>query len=244
MVMRKRLLISVAGWLVAKFVRLSVCTLRIHKEDINPSSNRFGKGSQGRIYCFWHEDMLSLANFFSDSGTHVLIGRGRDGGLYGSMIQALGFHTVCEATEQVESSAGLQITNSLQGASLGVASDGPLGPRREFQTAAILLAARTGMPLIPIGLAYDRPWHLAGRSKLVIPRPFSRVVVCANGPLSVPSGANREFLEAQRQKVAGLMQESSLRAESLLRRWRKGEKLPLVSPEAKASESVPLRKTA
>ena len=242
--MRKRLLIRAAGWLVAKLARLWIRTLRIHKEDINPDSQPFRKGNQERIYCFWHEDMLTLANLFSGSGTPVLISLSRDGGLLKALLDALGFQIVCDSSPQGEFFATHGTDIGLGGAGLGVASDCPAGPRREFQAGVVTLALQTGRPLVPIGLAYDRPWHILGRNKLVIPRPFSRVVVCANGPLPVSAGAPRETVEAQRLKVAALMQESSLRAESLLRRWRKGERLPLVSPEAKAVETVPLRKTA
>lgn len=242
--MRKRLLFRAAGWLVAGLARLWIRTLRVHKEDINPDSQPFRKGNQGRIYCFWHEDMLTLANLFSEASTPVLISTSREGGLLKALLDSLGFQTACDSSQQGESLAKQGMEVGQEGSSLGYSSDCPTGPRREFQAGAITLASRTGRPLVPIGLAYDRPWHVLGRNKLVIPRPFSRVVVCANGPHFVPAGANRESLEAQRLKVAALMQESSLRAESLLRRWRKGEKLPLVSPEAKAAEVAPLRKSA
>ncbi len=122
-------------------------------------------------------------------------------------------------------------------------SDGPLGPRRILRPNEFLFAARAGKPLVPVGLAYERPWRLAWK-KLVLPRLFSRVVICLGPGVHVPLGANIESLEEHRLKVAALMHESSRRAESLLRRWRKGEKLPLVSPEAKALETMPLRKSA
>ena len=88
--------------------------------------------------------------------------------------------------------------------------------------------------MFPAGVAYERPWRL-GRDKLVLPRPFSRVVICVGPALELPAAA---------EKIAALMEESTSRAESLLRRWRKGETLPLVSPEAKALEAMPRKKAA
>jgi hypothetical protein len=69
-------------------------------------------------------------------------------------------------------------------------------------------------------------------------------VLCTSRPLPVPADADKEALEQHRLKIAALMEESSDRAESLLRRWRKGERLPLVSPEAQAMRTIPLRKSA
>ena len=122
-------------------------------------------------------------------------------------------------------------------------SDGPLGPRRVLQPGEFLLASRTGKPLIPVGLAYERPWRLAWK-KLVLPRLFSRVVICFGPATVVPPAANAEALEQQRWRISALMRESTTRAEALLRRWRKGETLPLVSPEAKAANGTTQRKAA
>ena len=106
------------------------------------------------------------------------------------------------------------------------------------------MASRSEMPLVPIGLAYERPWRMNSWDHLVLPRPFSKVVVCFGAPLTVPSDANAESRERHRNQLAALMSEGCGRAENLLRRWRKGEKLPLVSPEAKALQATPLRQTA
>ena len=134
--------------------------------------------------------------------------------------------------------------NGLDGVSAAITPDGPRGPRREFQAGAVFLASRTGMPLVPMCVAYDRPWRMASWDKLAIPRPFSRVVICLARALPVPDRANKESLQAHCLKIAAHMHESTLRAESLLRRWRQGEMLPLVSPEARALKAAPMRKSA
>ena len=107
-----------------------------------------------------------------------------------------------------------------------------------------VFAAREVMSMYPAGVAYKRPWRLATSDKLVLPRPFSRVVICIGPALELPAAADGKLLEEHRQKIAALMQESTRRAESLLRRWRKGETLPLISPEAKAASGTTQRKAA
>jgi lysophospholipid acyltransferase (LPLAT)-like uncharacterized protein len=229
---KSRILARTAGWLTAQLVRLWLCTLRVYVDDANQIANPRASGSRGLIYCFWHEDLLSWAYLFRGSGIRLLLSHSRGGAIFGSVIEGLGIHV----SREVGAERG--------GANVGVAPDGPRGPRRDFQAGALLLATRTGMPLVTMALAYDRPWRLSRWDKFVIPRPFSRVVLCVNKPLSVSAGAGSRSLEEQRFKVAAIMQESVSRAEALLRRWRKGERLPLVSPEAKALDAVPLRKTA
>jgi lysophospholipid acyltransferase (LPLAT)-like uncharacterized protein len=229
---KSRLLARIAGWLAAQLVRVWLCTLRIYVDDASPIANARASGSRGLIYCFWHEDLLCWAYLFRGSDVHLLLSHSRGGAIFGSMIERLGIHSSREVGAERD------------GTNVGVAPDGPRGPRREFQAGALLLASRTKMPLVTMALAYDRPWRLARWDKFVIPRPFSRVVLCVNNPLPVSTGAGSLSLEDQRHKVAAIMQESASRAETLLRRWRKGERLPLVSPEAKALDAIPLRKSA
>ena len=244
MVIRNRFLIRLGGWLIAQFARLWLCTLRVHCENSQPSIYPQHHGNKGLLYCLWHEDLLTLGYLFGGHGIYVLISRSRDGELISSFIETMGFRTVRGSTNRGGASAALEIINDLDGVSAAITPDGPRGPRREFHPGAVFLSSRTGMPLVPIGLAYERPWRLPSWDKLALPRPFSRVVICASPPLSVPAGADKQSLEEHRLKSASLMQESNQRAESLLRRWRKGEKLPLISPEAKAVEAAPLRKSA
>ena len=244
MVIRNRFLIRVAGWLLAQVCRLWLWTLKIHCEHVQPENNPHQGGNRGRMFCLWHEDMLTLGYYFSGSGMYVLISRSRDGELISQVIETLGYRTVRGSTSQGGASAAREIINGLEGVSAAITPDGPRGPRREFQAGAVFLASRTGMPLVPMCVAYDRPWRMASWDKLAIPRPFSRVVICLTQALPVPDKANKESLHEHRLKIAAHMQESTERAESLLRRWRQGEKLPLVSPEARALQAAPMRKSA
>ncbi|MGI8979132.1 MAG: lysophospholipid acyltransferase family protein [Pirellulaceae bacterium] len=244
MVLKSRFIIRLVGWLLAQVCRLWLCTLRIHCEHVEPENNPHQGGNRGRMFCLWHEDLLTLGSYFGGRGIYVLISRSLDGELISRAIETLGFRTIRGSTNRHGASAAREIIKGLGGVSAAITPDGPRGPRREFQLGAVFLASRTGMPLVPIGMAYQRPWRLASWDKHALPRPFSRVVICMGHSLSVPERADKESLEAHRHKIAALMHESTERAESLLRRWRKGEKLPLISPEAKAMKATPLRKSA
>ncbi|MEZ6089083.1 MAG: DUF374 domain-containing protein [Pirellulaceae bacterium] len=47
-----------------------------------------------------------------------------------------------------------------QSTNLTMTPDGPRGPRRELATGCIYLASRLQLPIVPLGLGYDRPWRL------------------------------------------------------------------------------------
>src|SRR5205085_1809567 len=93
--------------------------------------------------------------------------------------------------------------------------DGPLGPRRKVKAGVTYLAARTGLPLVPVGFAYTRCWRFSSWDRFVVPKPFSRVIGVTGVPLSVPADAEREQLEAFRQQFERQMHEADEAAE----RW-------------------------
>src|SRR5258706_2430900 len=171
MVIRNRFIIRIAGWLMAQFIRLWLCTLRMHAEwpqaDLDPRR----KGT-GRIYCLWHEDMFYQAYAFSGLGISVLISQSRDGELISQVVETLGFKTVRGSTNRGGMRAIREIIRGLDGSDVAITPDGPRGPRREFQAGAAYLASRAGMPLSLFGIAYERPWRLPSWDRLVLPRPF------------------------------------------------------------------------
>src|SRR5439155_1822339 len=84
-------------------------------------------------------------------------------------------------------------------AHIAVTPDGPRGPRRRVQLGIIHLAARTGLPIVAAGIAYDRPWRLRSWDRFAVPKPWSRSTCVLAPPIIVPASADREQLEEYRQ---------------------------------------------
>jgi lysophospholipid acyltransferase (LPLAT)-like uncharacterized protein len=47
-------------------------------------------------------------------------------------------------------------------------------------------ARKTGVPVLPLGVAADRAWHLPTWDRYLIPKPFARVVVHCGTPVWIP----------------------------------------------------------
>jgi len=98
---------------------------------------------------------------------------------------------------------------------LTVTPDGPRGPRRQVQPGIAYLGARTGMPIVPLGFAYDRPWRLPTWDQFAVPRPWSLSTCVTAPPVVVPPGAGREQLAFYRRLIEGQLHWVSAIAE----RW-------------------------
>ncbi|MCA9096415.1 MAG: hypothetical protein KDA68_23205, partial [Planctomycetaceae bacterium] len=87
-----------------------------------------------------------------------------------------------------------------------ITPDGPRGPRRQVKQGIVFLAAQTGRPIVPLGVACSRTWNFQGNwTNLVVPRPFTKLIIQAGKPIFIPENADRELLEKFRLQVESEM---------------------------------------
>ncbi len=126
-------------------------------------------------------------------------------------------------------------------AHLAITPDGPRGPRRRVQPGVIYLAARTGLPIIPVGFGFRRPWRLKSWDCFALPRPWTAATCVTGEAIVVPPGADKDRLEYYRQMVEQSMLEVTVLAE----RWAESGEWPtragiaeLERPASRAPQSV------
>jgi hypothetical protein len=66
----------------------------------------------------------------------------------------------------------------------GLTVDGPKGPWRQVKAGAVALAIRHDIPLVPATFSCRRTWLLGSWDRMVLPCPFSRMVVRYGEPWS------------------------------------------------------------
>ena len=85
--------------------------------------------------------------------------------------------------------------------------DGPRGPRYEAKSGPIMLAKKTGNPILPFIVECRSKWMLKSWDRMQIPRPFSRVCVFFANPVFVNMDANDEAVEAARLEMQKCLDE-------------------------------------
>jgi hypothetical protein len=102
-------------------------------------------------------------------------------------------------------------------AHLAITPDGPRGPRRRIQPGSIYLAARTGLPIVPFGIALDRPWRMRSWDRFALPRPWSKAACVTGQPIQVPENLDKDGLEKYRLLVENQLNELTAAAEHLVK---------------------------
>lgn len=210
-------LVGFTAWCIALVIRTWMRTIRFRYApqgpDYEPASL---KGNERFIYAFWHEHILVPASRYARPDIHVLISRHADGQMISSACRQLGFQTVAGSSTRGGAEAVREMVSLGKVGHLAITPDGPRGPRRQMQPGVAYLASKTGLAVIPFGVACSWAHRFGSWDKFMLPWPFSRVVLVTRTAVLVPENLDREGLEAWRQTLEEELALANRMAEELL----------------------------
>jgi lysophospholipid acyltransferase (LPLAT)-like uncharacterized protein len=212
---RHPFLVRLCGFVIAWLVRLWVGTVRYRDHFEDPASDpRRRDPRRHYIYAFWHETMLMPAVHYGRLGVHVLISQHADGEMIARAAGHLGYGLVRGSTTRGGAGAMRQMLRLKDHAHLCITPDGPRGPRRCVQPGLIYLAARTGLPIVPAGIGYQKCWRMRSWDRFAIPWPYCAARALIGAPIHVPAGLSRDEMEQYRLRVEQEMNRLTEEAEA------------------------------
>jgi hypothetical protein len=125
----------------------------------------------------------------------------------------MGFDVVRGSTFEGGSVVLRQLAECAARSNLTITPDGPRGPRRRLAPGCVFLASQLGIPIVAMGLGYERPWRFNTWDHFAMPRPFSRARAIVSRPIMVPSNLDREGIERHREGVERILTQLSDEAE-------------------------------
>jgi lysophospholipid acyltransferase (LPLAT)-like uncharacterized protein len=193
----QRLQLTLVSWLVPALLAIIGCTLRI-SFSFEPGAIQSIDNSELHpgIFPFWHRCVLPAVWIFRRRNLAVLTSRSRDGEYIARVIRRFGFVAVRGSSSR-GGQRGLLELRSLVDNRQGVAFtiDGPRGPRYVAKRGPVLLARITGVPITAFYVAVKRAWILRTWDAMVIPKPFSRVLIRVAAKIHVPVDADDAAVE-------------------------------------------------
>jgi lysophospholipid acyltransferase (LPLAT)-like uncharacterized protein len=219
MKIRHPLILKWIGFLGAWLIRLYGSTLCYRYRPLGPNRvPQHGKVRGRAIYVFWHEYIVLPCYQYARRDILVLISQHADGEMIAQVCRHVGFGTVRGSKSRGGMEALRKMIRARDNFHIAVMTDGPRGPRRHVELGLIFLAAKTGLPLVAVGVGYDRPWRLNTWDRFAVPRPWSRTVVVTHDDLLVPPDADRDTLERYRREMEDRMNAVTTVAERLAER--------------------------
>ena len=182
------------------FIRLIGPTLRVCVSREEGAQQTVGQ--RPLIISFWHACIIPATYLFRNIGIRVMSSNSYDGEYMGRIIHKFGFVAVKGSSSRNAVRALLGLRRSLQqGWAVAFTLDGPRGPRQKVKPGPVALARSSGVPLTMFHIAVDRAWVLNTWDRLIIPKPFSRVLMRFGKLIPVPADASDEELERYQQEL-------------------------------------------
>jgi lysophospholipid acyltransferase (LPLAT)-like uncharacterized protein len=164
---------------------------------------RANSSGQRCILAFWHRCIIPMVWWARNRGIVVLNTTAFDGQWTRKVIEWLGFDTA-QGSSTRGGLRGLAVMAKRmeQGRDSVFTIDGPRGPRYIAKPGPVMLARKTGFPIVVFhsavdcGKTFTNTWD-----HFLLPAPFARAVILFAPPIYVPTDANAQVMESKQQEM-------------------------------------------
>ena len=191
-------LLRVVPKLLSWIMRLwfATCRVTVHNGDIMSSIKR---GETNIVASFWHYSIIFIFYFVRNYSATAMVSSSRDGEYIARLAGELGFNTVrgSKNNKGVEALKGM-LRAVRAGDNGAIVADGSQGPARVAQAGALLVAAKTGKPVVPMVWSSSSYFTIKSWDKTAIPKPFSRIDIYFGESMYLPRKVSADELEQYR----------------------------------------------
>jgi lysophospholipid acyltransferase (LPLAT)-like uncharacterized protein len=198
----RRMQIPLIAAAVFSLIRLLGPTLRYEVLGWQHAERVYGSGKRC-IWAFWHRVIIPIVWWHRNHGTVVMNTTAFDGQWTRKVIEWLGF-----GTAQGSSSRGglrglaVMARRLEEGVDCAFTIDGPRGPRYMAKPGPVMLARKTGCPVMVFHIGVDRGKTFTKTwDHFLLPMPFARTVILFAAPIYVPAHADQQMLEAKHAEM-------------------------------------------
>lgn len=154
------------------------------------------------IYTVWHDRVFLATYFFQRRGIVVMTSQSFDGEYIARFIQRFGYGAARGSSSRGATGAVVEMVRLMRaGCPAGFMIDGPKGPRHEAKMGSVLLAKKTGFPILPFIISAKTFWEAKSWDRTQIPKPFTHARVIIAPPINVASDADDNELAAKRNEL-------------------------------------------
>ena len=203
-----RITLYLAPLIYKIFIRTLLMTCRIQNIG-SDKLDRFVQNGSPIILSTWHYGLLfAIQQYRVRKWKWVaMISASKDGEYISRILESVDFETVRGSRSRggIGALKGMVAAVRERGRNAAIIADGSQGPAMKVQAGAILLASKSGAPIIPLTVGADRYIKFRSWDRTIIPKPFSKIIIKWGEPLSVPSGLKADGIEEFRLELEGRM---------------------------------------
>jgi lysophospholipid acyltransferase (LPLAT)-like uncharacterized protein len=193
-----RLLLRVVPKLLFWLMRLwfGTCKVTAHNEEILRSV----RGENENVLAsFWHYSIIYILYYVRNYQATVMVSASRDGEYIARLAKEFGYNSVRGSKNNKGTEALKGMLRAVKAGDNGaVVADGSQGPARVAQPGVLLVAAKTGRPIIPMVWSASKYFSINSWDKTLVPKPFAHIDIYFGEPMYLPNKVSAEEIEKYR----------------------------------------------
>jgi lysophospholipid acyltransferase (LPLAT)-like uncharacterized protein len=204
----QRALIPMIGWTVWAVIRVLGPTIRFEVLGGQSAGRDYRPELPPNVYAFWHRCIISGAWYFRNRNAVLMNTTNFDGQWTRRVIERLGYITA-QGSSTRGGLRGLAVMAKRleEGIDAAFTIDGPRGPCYEAKPGAVMLARRSGRPIVLFHIGLERAWTLRKAWDLMqIPKPYTRAVLIIAPVIEVPKDADHDVFDSKQQEMQKMLE--------------------------------------
>jgi len=149
----------------------------------------------------------------------IMVSRSRDGDLIDRCLHRWGYDTARGSSSRGGKEALAEMIEIIKQKdwNSALAVDAPRGPARKAKIGVVILARETGQPVVPLVSWATRQIQFHSWDSMILPLPFSTIVMAFGKPFGVPKGLEQDDYETIRQDIEDELNRVTDQAENEVR---------------------------
>jgi len=206
-------LISFFGSLLLRLLLFTTRFTRLHYER----RQQFIDQGKPTLSALWHAYQLMGLHTGRSRPVNIMVSRSRDGEILSQIAQRLGYKTIRGSSHRGGNAALKAFVEKISaGESGAITVDGPRGPAHQVKPGILMVASKSGVPILPWGFAVKPAYRFKSWDRFCLPLPFSRIVVSTGEPFYVPPDLNEKQVKDYAQQLKTRIDAQTQEAEAYL----------------------------
>lgn len=211
--LRRNFLRTLGNIFIIRIVNILCRSLKINEvnKEVIPQLESENKNF---VTAFWHGTMTLPWFLLKNYDMVGLTSKSKDGDLLAKILRYWKYRVIRgSSTKGGDVALGIMIDHAKNKKSIAITPDGPRGPAKKMKPGAVIIAKKTGIPLVLIGVGYKKKKILKSWDSFQIPSLFSEVNIIYSDPIYVSKELSYDETSKIIENCGNLLNELQTKAE-------------------------------
>ncbi len=175
----------IGNYVLFRLALLLCKTLKINIKN-SKAVEQFFEEKKRIVLAFWHGTMLIPWFVHRDKNFAALVSKSKDGSLLERVLRPLNYKVIRGSSHTGGSVAlGVLVDLAKHDYSVAITPDGPRGPAHRLKPGAVVAAKRANVPLVLLGVGYQKKRELSSWDKFQVPKFFCKINLIYSDPIII-----------------------------------------------------------